>query len=60
MTAPLIDLRRYGRRRRLAPFRGNTLTIDLDDGGPSTVTRGHAHDCPQNPNRAPVRQESAT
>lgn len=30
---------------------GRTLTIALDDGGPTTVTTGHAHDCVQNPMR---------
>lgn len=41
------------------PFCQQTITIDLADGGPTTVTSGHAHDCPQNPNRTPVRQGSA-
>ena len=40
-------------------FCGNTLTIALDGNGPSTVTTGHAHDCPQNPNRRPTRQGTA-
>lgn len=40
-------------------FCGRTLTIDLADGGPSTITVGHAADCVQNPDRAPVRHGSA-
>lgn len=38
-------------------FCGRTLTIDLADGGPSTITVGHAADCVQSPDRA--RQGSA-
>lgn len=40
-------------------FCGQTLTIRLDGDGPTTVTTGHAHDCPQNPNRRPTRHRSA-
>ena len=44
----------------LCPFCGRTLTIDLRDDGPTTVTTGHAHDCPNNPARTTsVRQGSA-
>ena len=35
----------------LCPFCGATLTIALDGDGPTTVTKGHAHDCVQNPAR---------
>lgn len=38
-------------------FCQQTLTIDLADGGPSTITVGHAADCVQSPDRA--RQGSA-
>ena len=41
-------------------FCGNTLTIALDDGGPSTVTTGHAHDCPQNPARDTSRDRQGS
>jgi hypothetical protein len=44
----------------LCTFCGQTLTVALDDGGPSTVTTGHAHDCPNNPARTTAaRQGSA-
>ena len=39
----------------LCTFCGRTLTVALDDGGPTTVTTGHAHDCVQNPARGTPR-----
>lgn len=38
-------------------FCGRTLTIALCDGGPTTVTSGHAPDCVQNPTR--TRQQGS-
>lgn len=56
MTAPTWKAATYP-ITTLCAFCGRTLTIALRDGGPSTVTTGHAHDCIQNPARQ--RQGSA-
>ncbi len=50
MTAKAWQTARYP-VTTVCPFCGNTLTISIDGDGPTTVTRGHAHDCVQNPAR---------
>lgn len=50
MTAPSWAAARYP-VTTTCPFCGQTLTIALDDNGTTTVTKGHAHDCIQNPAR---------
>ena len=56
MTAPAWKAATYP-VTTVCPFCGRTLTIALRDDGPTTVTSGHAHDCPNNPAR--TRQGSA-